>query len=159
LSYVEPTENQLPVPAAVKAATAAVAATVVAAITSARVAAPVPTSYVAVTAPVPIAAVSIATAVAISATVAVIPIVVVATIEAPSVVPVIPRAGANKHAAYKVARTIKAVGSAVIGIVVVVSIFADRSRPVSVITPVCRTYSYAYRNLCWRSSSNKKQNS
>jgi hypothetical protein len=149
----------------VESATAAVAATVVAAITSARVAAPVPTSCVAVTAPVPIAAVSIATAVAISvtiaisATVAVIPIVVVATIEAPSVVPVIPRAGANKHAAYKVARTIKAVGSAVIGIVVVVSIFADRSRPVSVVTPVCRTYSYAYRNLSRRSDCNKKQNS
>jgi hypothetical protein len=146
-----------------------VAATVVAAITSARVAAPVPTSYVAVTAPVPIAAVSIAIAVAISATiaisatVAVIPIVIVATIEAPPVVPVIPRAGANKHAAYKVARTIKAVRSAVIGIVVVVSIFADRSRSVSVIvsviTPVCRTYSNAYRNLSRRSGCNKKQNS
>ena len=79
--------------------------------------------------------------------------IIAVSVESATVVSVEPRAGANKHAAYKVARPVVAVWRASIRIVVVVAISTDRCWSE---TRVPGTYSNTHSNLCMRVSRSEK---
>jgi hypothetical protein len=78
--------------------------------------------------------------------------VVATAIEVGSVEAVIPRPGADKHAAGKPVWTIVAIWRASIRIVAIVAVRAGRSRTVN------RTDAHAHRDLGMRGSCRKKQN-
>jgi len=108
------------------------------------------------TAPVAVTAVSIVAVTSVEAVTVVAAAIISATVEAMSIEAMEPGAGADEDAAGEVIRSVKAVRSAGVRIVAVVTVRADWRRADGA---VHGTYSNGHANLCVGASRSKKQNS
>src|SRR6267378_4267974 len=145
-------------PATTTTTVEAVAAMESAVITAARETAVVAATDEAVgfTAPVAVTAVSIVAIASVEAVTVVAAAIISATVEAMPIEAMEPGAGADEDAAGEVIRSVKAVRSAGVRIVAVVTVRADWRRADGA---VHGTYSNGHANLCVVASRSKKQNS